>query len=161
MVRYLIAMEREAERFVDAMGYDPGVEIIGIGAREAGWYSKDDVLVNLGYAGGYKIKVGTLIEPSFAMDIHTGDLARINPIFPLESRICLTSDVFVEAPLYGWPTLYDMELFTLATIPHKQIYSIKIVSDNLCEKACEAFDGDYAWKKVAELVKEFIVGEEN
>ena len=161
MTRFLVAMEREAEKFIQAMGYDPGVEIIGIGAKDLGWYSGDDVLINIGYAGAYRIRVGTLIEPSFAMDIHTRDLVRIDPAFLLDTRICLTSDVFVETPLFGWPTLYDMELFNIAATPHKRVHAIKIVSDNLNLKACESFDGDAAWERVAVLVKNYIRGQKS
>jgi hypothetical protein len=46
-----------------------------------------------------------------------------------------------------------MELFKIRKLPHKALYVLKIVSDNLDEKVCEAFDDAAAWDRVRELLK--------
>ena len=45
-----------------------------------------------------------------------------------------------------------MELAKLARIPCKALYTLKIVSDDLNEAACEAFSDADAWSKVRELL---------
>ena len=134
---------------------DGNIDIIGIGAEDLdpSKYTEEDILVNIGYAGGYKIRVGSLIEPAYAMDIKTWKAAPIDRIFMIERRICLTSDRFVEKPLSDGPHLYDMELYKIAQLPHKKIHSIKIISDNLNEKDCEAFNDEASWEKVVSLLE--------
>ena len=157
MIRYLIAMPREAEMFKKySNGLPKGeVDVIGIGAIaiEEGKYTEDDILINIGYAGGHKIPVGTLIEPSFAIDAKTWDAAKIDHMFPLDHRLCLTSDTFVDEPIFEGPSLYDMELFKIAGLPHKELYSIKIISDNLSEKDCEEFNSVECWKTAIGILK--------
>ena len=135
MVRYLIAMPREAEMFKKySDGIPDGqIDIIGIGAEnvDAAKYTEDDILVNIGYAGGYKIPVGNLIEPAYAMDIKTWKALPIDRVFYIERRMCLTSSTFVEHPMSEVPHLYDMELFKIAKLPHKRVHSIKIISDHM------------------------------
>ena len=46
-----------------------------------------------------------------------------------------------------------MELFKIMKLPHKALYVLKIVSDNLDEADCEAFNDAAAWEKVRELLK--------
>ena len=52
--------------------------------------------------------------------------------------------------------IYDMELFKLTKIPHKRLYAVKIVSDNLNEKDCENFDETIAWATAREIVRKII-----
>ena len=160
MIHYLIAMPREAELFRKYFDGLPAgeIDVIGINAvdLEQVKSTEEDILVNIGYAGGYKIPVGTLVEPSFVLDVQTWEAARIDPVFLLEHRMCLTSNTFVESPIYDGPSLYDMELFKIMSLPHKRVHSIKIISDNLCEKDCEEFNSDAAWKLAAELIKLYL-----
>ena len=51
-------------------------------------------------------------------------------------------------------SIYDMELFKISQLPHKKIYSLKIVSDNLNEKDCESFNDQRCWNKINKLLKE-------
>ena len=46
-----------------------------------------------------------------------------------------------------------MELFKIRKLPHKELYCLKIVSDNLIETDCEAFRDDEAWERVRTLLK--------
>ena len=159
MIRYLIAMSREAEMFKKYSDVsEEQIDVIGINAADfdADKYTENDILVNIGYAGGYKIPVGTLIEPSFALDILTWEAVRIDAVFPIDHRICLTSNTFIEEPLCDGPSIYDMELFKIAQVPHDKLYSIKIVSDNLSEKDCEEINGKAAWAMAAEYIKKYV-----
>ena len=68
MIRILVAMQREA----DALGVP--CELIGIGAENLPETSPEDILVNVGYCGGYRIPVGTVVEPLFAGDAETEEV---------------------------------------------------------------------------------------
>jgi hypothetical protein len=46
-----------------------------------------------------------------------------------------------------------MELFKINKLPHKRLYALKIVSDNMNEADCEAFNDAVAWDRVRELLK--------
>lgn len=157
MIKYLLAMEREAELFEKyAAGKLGGrVYVVGIGATgiDNAELIEDDVIVNVGYAGGYEIPVGTIIEPSYAMDMRRGEIVRIDSVFPVERRVCITSDTFVDKPMSNGPHLYDMELFKVASVPHKKLYSLKIISDNLCEEDCEAYNAEESWRMVVDLIE--------
>ena len=147
MIRILVAMQREA----DALGVP--CELIGIGAKNLPETGPDDILVNVGYCGGYRIPVGTVIEPLFAGNAETEEVEDLQKHFPCETRPCFTSETFVTEPLCRCPAIYDMELFKIRKLPHRELYVLKIVSDNLDEKDCEAFRDEEAWKRVRELLK--------
>lgn len=157
MIHYLIAMPREAELFEKyADGIPDGqIDILGIGAEnlDESKYTEDDILVNIGYAGGYKIPVGNLIEPAYAMDVITWKALPIDRVFMIERRMCLTSPTFVEKPMSETPHLYDMELFKIAKLPHRRVHSIKIISDNLNERDCEEFNDEDAWRRTMTFVR--------
>ena len=147
MIRILVAMQREA----DALGVP--CELIGIGAENLPETSPEDILVNVGYCGGYRIPVGTVVEPLFAGDAETEEVEDLQKHFPCETRPCFTSDTFVTEPLCQCPAIYDMELFKIRKLPHRELYVLKIVSDNLDEKDCEAFHDEEAWERVRALLK--------
>ena len=146
-IRILVAMEREAE----ALGIP--CEIIGIGAKDLPETAENDILVNVGYCGGYRIPVGTVIEPRFVCDSRTAEVKDLVLHFPCENRLCVTSDTFVTEPLYEAPAIYDMELWKISGLPCKKLYCLKIVSDNLDEKACEVFDDAGAWDRVKKMLE--------
>lgn len=162
MIHYLLAMPREAEMFEKySKGIPKGqIDIIGIGATnlDASKYSEEDILVNIGYAGGYKIPIGHLIEPAYAMYIKTWQALPIDRVFYIERRMCLTSDEFVKEPMSETPHLYDMELYKIATIPHKRVHAIKIISDNLDERDCEEFNSEDAWERAMSFVRTRLKG---
>ena len=104
-----------------------------------GKLSENDDVLNFGFAGGYKINTGLLLavsqsflinseykESGFSLDCPVG-------FYPSGAVVCFTSDKFVEHSKFSNPCLYDMELHEICKFPHKKIYSIKIVSDNLSE----------------------------
>ena len=147
MIRFLVAMEREAE----ALGIL--CEIIGIGGKNIPATSEEDILVNVGYCGGYMVPVGTVVEPRFVVNTETHEIGDLEQNFPCESQPCFTSPGFVMEPVYDCPTIYDMELWHISRLPHKKLYCLKIVSDNLDETECEAFDDRSSWERVRKLLK--------
>lgn len=147
MVKYLFAMEREAD-MIDV----PNKYIIGINGINMPNTTKDDIIINLGYCGAYNVKVGTIIEPSIVFDINTRKRKHINKKFDTKRVRCYTSNEFVTKPIVEFESIYDMELYKIAQLPHKKIYSLKIVSDNLNEDDCEKFNDKECWKKIKEIL---------
>ncbi len=155
MIHYVFAMQREADQFWRlAEGKVPKGEtdIIGINAVDMKTFDADAILMNVGYAGGYKVKVGSIIEPLYAVNAHTRDIKQIDALFPVERKLCFTSDTFVTAPMTDRAVIYDMELFKIAEKPHKKLHSLKIVSDNLDETDCEQFNEADPWNRVIDLI---------
>lgn len=148
MIKFLFAMQREAD-MIDV----PNKYIIGINGTNMPITTKDDILVNLGYCGAYDVQVGNIIEPSVVFDIKTREKKHINKKFGVERVRCYTSDDFVTNPFVKFKSIYDMELYKIAQLPHKKIYSLKIVSDNLNEEDCENFNDKDCWNKVKEILK--------
>lgn len=154
MVRLLVEMEREAR----SLGLP--CELVGIGGTALPETSPDDILVNVGYCGGYRVPVGTVVEPCMAGEYRTGEMVPLERHFDCVTYPCLTADAFVTRPGNADPAIYDMELWKILQLPHTKLYCLKIVSDNLDEAACEAFDDREAWNRVRELMeKEQLTGE--
>lgn len=149
MIKFLFAMEREAD-MIDV----PNKYIIGINGENMPITTKDDILVNLGYCGAYDIKVGTIVEPNYVFDIKTHKRRVLNRTFNTKRARCYTSDKFVTKPMVKFESIYDMELFKIMQLPHKKVYSLKIVSDNLNEQDCENFNDKQCWDKVKELLNQ-------
>ena len=151
MVYYLFAMPREAEQL--------DVEnkiIVGINAVEPPVTTVDDIIVNIGYCGATAdIPVGTIVEPSEAYDANTGDKVSIDRLFGCEDIKCFTADAFVTEPIEENKNIYDMELYKLAKLPHKKIYTLKIVSDNLNENDCEQYNDKAAWAKIKDILEKY------
>ena len=164
MIHYLFAMEREADSFkkhCEGIAPDGSIDVIGIGAEDMPWYKEDDVLVNIGYCGGYKIPKGTIVEPVYVMNAWTRDVIRMKTMtyanvtpFPVEHRFCFTSEEFVTEPMTDCPSIYDMELFKIAEEHKGDVYALKIVSDNLNEEECENYNEEESWKRVAVLLQQ-------
>ena len=155
MIHYVFAMQREADLFWRlAEGKVPKGEtdVIGINAVNLKPYDDDDILMNVGYVGGYKVRVGSIIEPLYAVNAYTRDIKRIDALFHVERKLCFTSDAFVTAPMTDYPVIYDMELFKIAQKPYGRLHSLKIVSDNLDEAVCEKFNEADPWNRAIDLI---------
>lgn len=148
MIKFLFAMQREAD-MIDV----PNKYIIGINGTNMPETTKDDILINLGYCGAYNVKVGTIIEPDVAFDIKTRKKKHINKKFNTKRIRCYTSDKFVTEPIAKFPSVYDMELYKIAQLPHKKLYCLKIVSDNLNEQDCENFNDKDCWEKIKTMLE--------
>lgn len=161
MIRIVVAMEREAKMLAERL---PTMLIDVTGIGQVGLIpptTENDVIVNVGYAGGYHVPVGRLIEPSFALDYGTGEGTSVDHIFVGCGRYrCYTANEFVTEPCTSLSSIYDMELAKLAKLPHKKLYALKIVSDSLNEQECEAFNGEERWDEVARLLKQYVIGED-
>ncbi len=147
MIRILVAMEREA----DALGLP--CTVIGIGAKELPETMGDDILVNVGYCGAIGFSPGTIVEPDEAANYETADGMALERHFDCDHAPCFTSEKFVYEPCSIFTSVYDMELAKIAALPHKKLYVLKIVSDNLDEADCEKFNDETAWEKVRALLK--------
>ena len=150
MIRILTAMQREA----DALGLP--CEVIGIGAADIPPVAPDDIIINVGYCGGDGVPVGTIVEPKAVIDAETGEWIDLDPHFPCQKEVCVTSSTFVTEPLMTGPVIYDMELAKLARIPCAGLYCLKIVSDELNEGDCESFNDEAVWARVRELVASLL-----
>lgn len=151
MVYYLFAMPREAEMIEVENKF-----IVGINAIELPETTEDDIIVNIGYCGATAdIPVGTIVEPSVAYDAISGDKAEIDKIFGCRDIKCFTANEFVTEPIEECNNVYDMELYKLTKLPHKKIYALKIVSDNLNENDCEQYNDAAAWAKIKDILETY------
>ena len=148
MTRILVAMEREAR----ALGIP--CEIIGIGATSLPVTSEEDVLVNVGYCGAAGFYPGTVIEPDEAIPYGGSEGRKLDTHFSCARAPCFTSAEFATKPCCCSDSIYDMELAKIAVLLHRELYVLKIVSDNLNEADCEAFNDGKAWEQVREMLKE-------
>ena len=147
MTRVLVAMEREAE----ALGIP--CTVIGISGIALPETTEEDILVNVGYCGAADIPVGTIVEPGEAASYETGKGRKLRTHFSCVHAPCFTSEKFVVEPCCLLPSVYDMELAKIADLPHRELYVLKIVSDNLNEEDCESFNDEAAWEQVRALLK--------
>jgi len=147
VTRILVAMEREAE----SLGIP--CTVIGIGAKDLPETDGDDVLVNAGYCGAVGIPVGTVVEPDEAASYEMAEGRKLRTHFDCVHVPCFTSERFVTESCSIFPSVYDMELMKIAALPHKELYVLKIVSDNLDEADCESFNDESAWEQVKALLK--------
>ena len=151
MVYYLFAMPREAEQVNIENKF-----IVGINAVDLPNTTNEDIIVNIGYCGATAdIPVGTIVEPSVAYDAITKDKAEIDRIFGCEDIKCFTANEFVTEPIEDNKNIYDMELYKLTKLPHKKIYALKIVSDNLNENDCEQYNDQAAWAKIKDILEKY------
>ena len=133
MIYILTAMQREA----DALGMP--CRVIGIGAKDLPETTDDDILVNVGYCGAVEIRPGTVVEPNETASYVSGEGRNLATHFDVPHVPCFTSEKFVTEPCSGFPSVYDMELGKIAKLSHRELYVLKIVSDNLDEADCEEF----------------------
>ena len=148
MIRILVAMEREAE----ALGIP--CEVIGIGATTLPATAEEDILVNVGYCGAVGFYPGTIIEPDETIPYGVVEGRKLETHFSCIHAPCITSQKFVQEPCCLSDSVYDMELSKIVELPHRELYVLKIVSDNLDEADCEAFNDEMAWEQVRKLLKE-------
>ena len=148
MIKYIFAMPREAEQ----LDLDNKF-VVGINAVDMIDTTDEDTIVNIGYCGAYDVPVGTIVEPSVVYDAETKDVLKIDTIFNCEDIECYTANEFVTEPLVNGRSIYDMELYKLAKYPHKRIYALKIVSDNLNESDCEQYNDKKAWEKIKNILE--------
>ena len=149
MIYHIFAMPREAEQ----LDVENKV-IVGINAIDPPNTTDEDIIINIGYCGATAdIPVGTIVEPSIVYDAISGDSATVDKIFGCEDIKCFTANEFVTEPIEECKNVYDMELYKLTKLPHKKIYALKIVSDNLNESDCEQYNDQAAWAKIKDILE--------
>ncbi len=151
MIYYFMAMEKEFNKVKADNKY-----LIGMNAINMPQTTSDDIIINVGYCGSSHLKIGTVVEPLEAINIDTGVKYSIDPIFNKPHYTCYTSSVFVEETDITEQCIFDMELAKIAALPHKKLYSLKIVSDNLDEDAFDAYDPDEVWVEINELISTVV-----
>lgn len=119
----------------------------------------EDIIINIGYAGSNKYPVGSVIGVQKSKRLNPSTVIK-EPTIELkpltESDVCYTADNFIEHARDEVP-LVDMELYYLALI-YPQIYSIKIVSDNLDYKTYKKTNFNKSWNKVNKILNEVANG---
>ena len=146
-IHILVAMEREAEN----LGLP--CSVIGIGAENLPNIDPDDTVINIGFCGANGITPGTIIAPSEAVSLETGERISLKPGFDCLHTPCYTAESFVKTPAFETGSVCDMELFKITRIPCRELYVLKIVSDNLNEEDCESFCGEESWTVIREMLK--------
>ncbi|MBR1890635.1 MAG: hypothetical protein IJ817_03015 [Clostridia bacterium] len=133
-----IALENE-RKLVDELGFSGyPVVVTGVGGvnviNALKNISKDEEILNIGYAGSNHLPVGEKVTVGTACLLHE--------IFKYEEKIgktldypkskinCYTSTDFVTKSEIDEPCVFDMELAFICAMFEK-VRSIKIVSDNL------------------------------
>lgn len=155
MIYILVAMEKEKELLQKYVNHP--ITLIGIGAENLPLTTKNDIIINAGYCGGHMLPVGTIIEPHLCFDCTTRKKKKIKSFFNIFKNVrCYTSNKFVEKPIANFESIYDMELFKIMDLPHRELYSLKIVSDNLNEKDCENFNEEKSWGIIGDTIQNFI-----
>lgn len=154
MIKYIFESEKEANMFrKNAEMTAPRGDILVYGE---GITTKDDTVVHIGYCSGHKVCCNTLVEPVYAVDVETREAIRIDSLFPLEHRICLSGEEFQSEPLIESPAIYDYVLFRIGSMPHKKLYSIKIVSDYMDEGERRKYNKEEPWNRVGEMLSEYL-----
>ena len=155
MIRYLVGTQKEADIFMKVYSECPkgSIEVVGVRGEYLGNTEEDDILVDIGYAAGYRVPVGAIVEPTCAMDVEKHEAIRIDTIFPVERRVCFSG--YTKEHFGKYRAIFDGRLFKVAHKPHKRIYSIKIVSQDMDGY----WDGDVhegAWKVIAGYLGEYL-----
>lgn len=159
MIRYLFATNEEAQRFCDAGGEDlPGckIEVVGIGAQDMPFHDEEDVLVNIGYCRSNNVISGMIVEPSYVLSANTGEIIRITPVFPVESRLCVTCDRLEKETMRNCYAIYDTELFNIAEDHRGKVHALKIVEGNLNRKGRPDINEAEQWSRVVKLIHQSL-----
>ena len=135
----VVIAEKEELKLVEELGYGKyPVLITGVGAinviNALKDLPKDTYIVNIGYAGSNKLKIGKVVEVSYSYTYHPsvefdeGWERCLNPHCDID---CYTSTDFVTKTDIKEPCVFDMELAYIMALGFKNVTSLKIVSDNL------------------------------
>ena len=120
----------------------------------------DTTIINIGLVGSNNLNIGEIIQVDknygYHFDLtpfgdklyHTKNSPfELNTIENLKKIDCYTSDGFVQKTDIKETCTFDMELNAIVQFPHKNIHSIKIVSDTLSAEKYNEFNYDKAIKQ--------------
>lgn len=121
---------------------------------------KDKIIINIGYAGSTQYELGSVVSVNKVLKYDKSNVIKF-PEFSMSAysfveNACYTADNFIEANGTYVP-LVDMELYYIRML-YPNVYSFKIVSDNLDEKTYNKFNPEKSWKELNTLLKEFCYG---
>lgn len=139
----VVVAEKEELKLVEKIGYN-GIPVIitGVGGLNVintlKNFDSDTEIINIGYAGSNKLKVGTIVGVSKSSTNHeranfneVEKYLRINTNDKLnEVAPCYTSTDFVEKTNKEKACVFDMELAFICAM-FDNVRSIKVVSDTL------------------------------
>ena len=134
----VIAAENE-RKLVKELGYDKyPIIVTGIGGvnviRALKNVSKDEEIVNIGYAGSNHLPIGEKVIVGMSALLHESvdykeEMSKTVD-YPNSKTICYTSTDFVTKTNIKEPCVFDMELAYICAMFDK-VKSIKHISDNL------------------------------
>jgi len=159
MIRYLFATDEEAQDFCNAAGGElpkGKVDVVGVGAQDMLRYREEDTVINIGYCRSNNVITGMIIEPSYVLSATTGEIIRITPVFPVESRLCVTCDRLENETMKNCFAIYDTELFNIAANHKGKVHALKIVEGRLSFGGRPNVNELEQWAKVVELVRRSI-----
>lgn len=139
----IVIAEKEELKLVEKLGYkNQPVIITGVGGLNVinalKNVSKETEIINIGYAGSNKLKVGTVVGISKSATNHEkANFNEVEKYLPIstcdkvnEVAPCYTSTDFVEKTNKEKACVFDMELAFICAMFDK-VRSIKVVSDTL------------------------------
>ena len=152
MIRYIFSSKRERIEFSKVEDIVPKgkISMIDDGLPR----NEDAVWVHIGYCSGEGLGVGVLVEPTHAYNSETGEMIRIDSIFPVERRICVTRKDENKKVRMNCPVVYDDGLFRIAEIPHKRLHAIKMVSRGADGGVNHGKDG--MWIRMADMLSRYL-----
>lgn len=127
------------------------IVVVGVGGANVCEHlrdvSRDTVIINVGYAGSANTPIGTVVDVDCCQLYHP-NVKYKEPLYQLNLMCkgammasCLTSNDFVLQSNER-DCLFDMELAYICAMGFKNIYSIKVVSDNLSLHQYDDTTGD-------------------
>ena len=131
----VVIATKEELKLVEKLGYEKNpILITGVGAlnvmRALKDIPKDTHILNIGYCGSNKIKVGTECYIG-KVQLHHENVEYAEPCYILGGDIpCYTSTDFVVKTKKESPCVFDMELAYICSMFNK-VSAFKVVSDNL------------------------------
>ena len=160
MLLIICAEEKEAER-LDNFGSRAIIQVTGIGYDSVIRIprfvcSKNDKVLNIGYAGSNVYKPGDVLSVKSCKLFDSSKQLKTRELTPLyfNEACCYTADDFIQFS-EDKIELVDMELYYLSLI-YPKIQSIKIVSDNLNYQQYKSSDFAQSWDKVNQVVWSLI-----
>lgn len=138
-----VAEPKELELIGEIFGenWTGKVVITGVGMlnviRALNGISRDETIVNIGYAGSNTLKPGKWYQVSTVGTNHEVAKFKEEKILAeikfakMEAAPCITSTDFVTKTNIKKPTLFDMEFAAIAALGFREAVSLKKVSDSL------------------------------
>lgn len=135
----IVIAEKEELKLVEELGYiNYPIIITGVGGvnviNALKDISRDEYIINIGYAGSNKLPINTQVEVRCCHTYHPSVDFYENSFKVLSnnnSYDCYTSTDFVTNTNIEEPCVFDMELAFICALGFKQVRSIKVVSDTL------------------------------